>query len=75
MFDDDIEPQPPNFHNRPRNQSEDYSPNDIEDLNFSGLRSSANNRSETLFKKPKIGSIDMVVVSLESGDNDDPSLG
>lgn len=75
IFDEDMEPQPPNFHNRPRNQSEDYSPNDLEELTLSGLRSSTHNYSQQMFRKPKIGPLDMVAVGLESGDNDDPSLG
>lgn len=33
-----------------------------------------NNRSEQTFKKNKPNINDMVVVSLESGDNDDPGM-
>jgi hypothetical protein len=42
-------------------------------LRLSGLRS-VNNRSDQLFKKNKESLHDKVLISLESGDNDDPSL-
>ena len=42
-------------------------------MKLSGPKTS-NNKSEQMFKKNKPGVNDMVVVSLDSGDNDDPSL-
>lgn len=62
-----MEPTPAEFHNRPRNQSEDYSPTHPFDL--SGRRDNPINRSDNLFKKHKDLN-DIVVVSLDSGDND-----
>lgn len=76
-FDDEMEPQPADFHKRPRNQSEDYSPNHhgIDELGGSGREGHPINRSDHLFKKHKDPLSDMVVISLDSGDNDEPSLG
>ena len=46
----------------------------MEDLRYSGPNQMGNNRSEQIFKKNKPNINDMVVVSLESGDNDEPSM-
>lgn len=77
MYDDDLEPEIPDFHQTPikgRKLSEDnYLSNEDEfNGNFSSLKKNQNRSDQHFSKKNALN--DLVLVSLESGDNYDKSL-